>query len=377
MSPDDIQAGSLVTIQGDFFMPGADEVRITQATTQTIKAGSPYWSDFESQIKLVLPTNLEPGPANVRVVADGLVSNAFKIDVVSVDPRVNSVVNPNADYTTEKIKPGSLVAIFGDRFTPGTDKVVVTQNGNSTTLQAGSLYWYDSPNQINVVLPESLGAGEAQVKVVNASGRQSAPVTIPIVGLRPVVNAVQNPVTWTSENLQPRTLATIFGDNFTGSDTVLLTQAGSTRTIQAGSPNWYDSANQINFQIPGDLQPGEAIVRVANNRGGVSAPVTIEIVSVSPRINEIVNPNFFYLPENIKAGSLVTIFGDRFTLGDSVLVSQGGAQYTIGAGSPSWYDSYNQINFRAPAALQPGEAEVRVVNINGVQSDPKTITIVP
>lgn len=79
------------------------------------------------------------------------------------------------------MRPGTLVAIFGDRFTPGGDKVLVAQGANQYTVQAGGPFWYDSVGQINAVLPLGLQPGEAQVRVVNVNGRQSDPAPITIV----------------------------------------------------------------------------------------------------------------------------------------------------------------------------------------------------
>jgi hypothetical protein len=406
MTSEDIQAGSLVTVRGDYFRPGADEVTISQdGTTRTVRAGSFGWRDNENQIQLSLPASLRPGPATVKVVSDGREScsrhvpdecrsTGFPIDIVDVAPRINSVVNPNVPegqpWTPENILPGSLVSIFGDRFTAGADKVVVTQGSDQHTIQAGSPNWYDWTNQINAQLPDSLRAGEAQVRVVSVNGRQSAPVTITIVDARPRVTAVVNPNVplgelWTPENIQPNTLVSIFGDRFRpGEDKVVVAQGDRSFLVQAGSPAWYDSASQINLVLPGGLEAGEAQVYVRNSKG-ISDPFTIQVVDVPPRINPngVLNPAAEdpfgrWTAENMRPGTLVAIFGDRFTPGgDKVLVAQGTNQFTVQAGSPAWYDSPGQINLVLPAGLQPGEAQVRVVNVNGRQSDPASITIVP
>lgn len=277
MTPEDIQAGSLVTVRGDYFRPGTDEVTVSQnGTTHTIRSGSFGWLDNENQIQVSLPSSLQPGPATVRVVADGREScsrhvpsecrsTGFPIEIVNVDPRVTSVVNPNVPegqpWTPENILPGSMVSIFGDRFTPGGDKVVVTQGSDEYTVQSGSPNWYDWTNQINAKLPDGLRSGEAQVRVVSVNGRRSAPTTITIADTRPRLASVLNPNVpsgqpWTTESIQPNTQVSIFGDRFRpGEDKVAIIQGTREYLVQAGSPLWYDSAGQINLVLPSGLRP--------------------------------------------------------------------------------------------------------------------------
>jgi uncharacterized protein (TIGR03437 family) len=297
------------------------------------------------------------------------------------------------------------VAIFGDRFTPGGDKVVVSQAGLADqTVQAGSLHWYDWTNQINATLPTNLRPGPAEVRVVNVNGRRSAPVTITIADTRPRIVSVVNPHGgYTPENIQPNTVVTIFGDRFrAGEDKVAIIQGTRQFLVQAGSLHWYDGPSgggaspgphQINFVLPGGLQPGEAQVYVRNSLG-VSDPTTIQVVDVPPQIrpNGVLNPAAEdvlgnWTAENMRPGVLVAVFGDRFTPpADRILVTQGVNQFFVGAGSLHWYDGRSgsptspgpqQINFVLPAGLQPGPAEVRVINVNGRQSEPAPITIVP
>jgi uncharacterized protein (TIGR03437 family) len=420
MSPDDMQAGSVVTVNGDYFRPGADEVRVSQdGTTHTIRTGSFGWRDNENQIQVSLPASLRPGPATVRVFSEGREScsrvvpeecrsSGFPVNLVDVAPRVNSVLNPNVPegqpYTTENILPGSLVAIFGDRFTPGGDRVVVTQDGQDHTIQSGSLHWYDGPNQVNATLPTNLHAGPAEVRVVNVNGRRSAPSTITIADTRPRIISVVNPNGgYTPENIQPNTMVTIFGDRFrAGEDKVAIIQGTRQFLVQAGSLHWYDGPSgggaspgphQINFVLPAGLLPGEADVYVRNSQGN-SDPTTIQVVDVPPEIrpNGVLNPAAQdvlgnWTAEDMRSGVLVAVFGDRFTSGgDKVLVTQGVNQFVVQAGSLHWYDGPSgsptspgsqQINFVLPAGLQPGPAEVRVLNVNGRQSEPAPITIVP
>jgi hypothetical protein len=401
--PGGFSPGSQVEIQGKSFYPPKDEVRVTQGgTTWILKAGSFGWQDLETRIRATLPIGLQFGPAQIRVVSDGLVSAPYTIEIQSIPPRVNpgGVQNPRVapgePYTTDFITSGSLVAIFGSRFTAGADKVVVTQTGRQYTVQAGSPQWYDSPVQINATLPVELQPGPAEVRVVNATGVQSAPETITVVHPRAQIQQVVSPNVppnqeWSGDRIQAGTMVSVFGQLFRpGEDRVVLAQNGVLRTIQAGSPHWYDGipgtrwAYQINFLMPGDVQTGSAEVYVVHSRGA-SEPFPITIVDTAPRIDpgRVLNPNApdplgNWTQNNIRGGTMVAIFGDFFTPspGDAVRVTQGGNSWTVRAGSPHWYDSTVQINVSLPTGLQPGQAQVQVINSNGRASAAETIPIV-
>jgi uncharacterized protein (TIGR03437 family) len=109
------------------------------------------------------------------------------------------VLNPDApdesgNWTSESIQPGKVVAVFGDRFRPGEDKVVITQGASTYLIESGSPAWYDSARQINLLLPSGLQAGEAQVYVRHTKGT-SQPATITVRDLAPCINpnGVLNP----------------------------------------------------------------------------------------------------------------------------------------------------------------------------------------
>lgn len=89
------------------------------------------------------------------------------------------VVN-GVNYLESDIHPSTVVAIFGDYFYP-QDTVLVTQNGATYALSAGTDWWYDSYQQINANLAYlPLVPGSATIKVQAANGRVSnaRPVTI-------------------------------------------------------------------------------------------------------------------------------------------------------------------------------------------------------
>jgi hypothetical protein len=98
----------------------------------------------------------------------------------------------------------------------------------------------------------------------------------------------------------------------------------------------------------------------------------------SPVINNggVVNGTT-YSATDIYPGTTVAIFGEWFLPPDTVVVTQGPAQYTISAGTPWWYDSGGQINATLPSTLQPGAATVTVVTSAAQDSNAAPININP
>jgi hypothetical protein len=84
-----------------------------------------------------------------------------------------------------------------------------------------------------------------------------------------------------------------------------------------------------------------------------------------------------YSASDIHPGTTLAIFGKWFVPADTVIVTQNGAQYAIGAGSLYWYDSSGQINATLPAGIVAGQATVNVETSHGQLSNGVPITINP
>jgi hypothetical protein len=194
----------------------------------------------------------------------------------------------------------------------------------------------------------------------------------------PVINsnAVVNGTDWSPNDIAAGTTVTIFGSGFVAPDTVLVVQGSSQYTIKAGSLWWHDSPTQINATLPGTLALGQATVYVQSATGVLSNGQTIAIHAPTINPNAVVNGTD-WSPNDIAAGTTVTIFGSGFVAPDTVLVVQGSSQYTIRAGSLWWHDSPTQINATLPGTLLPGQATVYVRSATGVFSNGQTITIQP
>jgi hypothetical protein len=88
---------------------------------------------------LALPTLLALAATMPAHAASGPVINA------------NAVVN-GTDWSPNDIAAGTTVTIFGSGFV-SPDTVLVVQGSSQYTIKAGSLWWHDSPTQINATLP--------------------------------------------------------------------------------------------------------------------------------------------------------------------------------------------------------------------------------
>jgi hypothetical protein len=201
--------------------------------------------------------------------------------------------------------------------------------------------------------------------------------TIPAYAAVPPVINPNGVVNGSSPNaISAGSVVAIYGKGFASPDTVLVVQGGRPYSIAAGSLWWYDSPTQINAILPSTLVPGLATVYVQNAVGLLSngQTITVHVPTINP--NGVVNGTD-YSPNDITAGTTVSIFGNGFGPPDSVLVVQGLRQYTVKAGSDWWYDSPTQINATLPGLLVPGLATIYVVDVGGVRSNGRTITIQP
>jgi hypothetical protein len=286
----------------------------------------------------------------------------------------NGIVN-GTDLSPNEITVGTTVTIFGNSFGPA-DTVLVVQGTRQFTVEAGSPWWYDSPTQINATLPSTLVPGLATVYVLTSAGLRSAgqTFTMHLPTINP--NGIVNGTDLSPNEITVGTTVTIYGNSFGPADTVLVVQGTSQYTVKAGSPWWYDSPTQINASLPDTLVPGQATVYVLTSAGLRSAgqTFTMHLPTINP--NGVVNGSD-YSPNDIYAGTTVTIFGNSFGPADTVLVVQGTRQYTVKAGSPWWYDSPTQINATLPSTLVPGLATVYVLTSAGLRSNGQPIIIQP
>lgn len=115
-----------------------------------------------------------------------------------------------------------------------------------------------------------------------------APQTLPVASFEGVVNNA----TFEGGDAVPQGgIAAVFGEQFsyagpqTGTQLPLVTELGSARVFVSGvaAPLYYSSYGQINFQVPYEIPPGEALVTIMRD-GQAGNVVTIEVAERAPRL---------------------------------------------------------------------------------------------
>lgn len=94
------------------------------------------------------------------------------------------------------------------------------------------------------------------------------------------MGGIVNAVDYSPSTIRPGTVVAAFGTNYLPQDKIVIRQFPNQWVIQIGSPWWYDSHQQINATLPGNLQPGLATMTVQAANG---------LESLSPR-SFVVNP---------------------------------------------------------------------------------------
>lgn len=159
---------------------------------------------------------------------------------------------------------------------------------------------------------------------------------------------------------------------------------------------------QVNFQVPWRLTPGETVQVVVSNNGVNSAPVEVPIVRAAPGIFSQDNVNALvieaatfrvvtgaidrtrdYVLYATGLGALVDVVADGDALSGATPLRASGA-LTIGgvpavvsyAGAAPGFPGVYQVNFRAGAGTPAGSQDV-VLQVDGVSGPPRKITLVP
>jgi uncharacterized protein (TIGR03437 family) len=139
--------------------------------------------------------------------------------------------------------------------------------------------------------PAGLDAGVYQGKITIASNAANASVDVPVqlevvASGAPVVyyKGVKSNATFTPEVLAQGDLPAVFGEQFTTGDQQVAAGAPWPTTLGGATvfindqpvPLYYVSQTQINFQVPFEVSPGEAVLRVdRDGQRGNSVSVTI------------------------------------------------------------------------------------------------------
>lgn len=190
-----------ITIFGERFSAYGNTVTIEQLDDQFVlrKYVLPRsFVTFESnvQIKTRLPAGLLLNRPTIIVIADsnGRESNEYLFEVgpecLSCAPVLRSE-QPliNRDAKTVEFTPGSIISVFGARFSSSGNKIIIQQANQSFTISQGN-GWSESLTQINAKLPDALSPGQAMVYVIDASGRESRASTFTINRVTPSTRSI-------------------------------------------------------------------------------------------------------------------------------------------------------------------------------------------
>jgi uncharacterized protein (TIGR03437 family) len=212
---------------------------------------------------VVDPSALTPGnyQATININAGSIAGSQTVPVSLTVTPAASvpaatiSAITDAADFRSAPVVPGSLATVWGTNFSGSN--VTVTFNA----LVANLLY--TGAQQINLEVPPALtGQSSAQV-IVSVNGSPSAPFTAQLTAVAPALftPGVLNQNNTVNSPGSPAPLGTvlqIFGTGIPTSGagvTVTLQNRSGLIPLYAGIAPDLPGMEQVNVQIPADLQP--------------------------------------------------------------------------------------------------------------------------
>jgi hypothetical protein len=174
----------------------------------------------------------------------------------------------------------SIIKLSGFRLYPfqyGKVKAFVIQNGVDIPARTGGGQSVtnnenNGPQKLEVILPEEIVPGEAQI-VIEFDGRRSVPATITITEWKPPVIKRVNPMRGA-----PGTVVGIECDGFHVNDEVEVTDAEGRRVNVGGGGSSVGTA----FGVPKDSPEGVLTIRIGNSKygnGQYTEPVTFTVTN--------------------------------------------------------------------------------------------------
>jgi len=287
----------------------------------------------------------------VRIAAQEKTSDSLKTE--RVDPKTSGPLVEAWEPKTGSI--GSTLHLKGYRLHPGVSnraKAFFIQNGVELPARArgGSSVVNDEqngPHTLEVVVPEEVALGQAQV-VVEVNGLRSTPATVTITKWQlPVIKRV-NPTRGA-----PGTLVHIECDDLHVDDELEITDA-------EGKPfrfNGGGSSSGTAFGIPEDAPEGVITVRIGNSKHGngqytegftftiINEPLPIELVSSWMKS---VAPGQWL---DLQASNRDPLKSSERT---DVAFKQAGRTIIVAAPKPF------KTHVEVPSALSPGDVELQV-----------------
>ncbi len=230
----------------------------------------------------VLPANLTPGTYTATVTVDAGPEGGAKTIAVTlvvtaapptppsnptptpvIAPTITAAVNA-ATFAAGPLVPGSLATLTGTNLAGNT--VTVTFDGIAAQIL------YDSPAQINLLVPASLAPKTSTQLVVTNGGNSSAPQTISLAPFSPGIfqNGILNQdssVNSASNPAVPGSVIQIFATGLSGTGVITATIAGQsiTQPYYAGPAPSLPGVQQVNLIVPALPLPsnGESTISVS------------------------------------------------------------------------------------------------------------------
>jgi uncharacterized protein (TIGR03437 family) len=378
-----VQIGGSVPDKLEFFVaPGgsASSAFITASTVTTSTTGGPWLSialDGSGSFKFNVPyrvtatalSGMGVGDSNGTVTLSGSsLASDNKTFPVIMHITTQPILQTNAGTVQFRAVQGST--------TKQTIPVPVTNSGQGTlsisgvTAMAATGTWLSAAPVNNgaaigiTVDPTGLSPNAYPGTVTVASNAANASVTIPVqlvvaaqsAPVSFVGGAVNNGTFASGEPLAQGDIAAVFGDQFTlgdpqlASNTPLPKDLAGTQVFvnDQQAPLYFSSAGQIDFEVPFEVMPGPATVRV-DRSGQRGNSIFVNIVASAPRF--ILFNGGPYAIMQTPDGVLTGIPTHPVKAGDVIVI------YTIGLGPTT-----TAVQTGAPAPGAPSLA-----NVNGVK----------
>ena len=307
-------------------------------------------------------------------------------------PGVLDATDNTANY---RLNPDSILSIYAQgccqaassQFSSRNNQVALEQGVRQYLLPADNPMWfYESPTQINVSLPLGRRPGEALLYVTDQNGVESNAAYLVLQCVTcPKVNKLVDSDLRVDE-YYPSTNIAVFGERFSAlGNTVTIEQLDDQfvlrKYVLPRSFITAESSTQINTRLPaGLLLQRPAILVITDSNGRESNEylfnVAPECVSCAPVLRaEQTILSRDAKTEEFTPGSVVSIFGTRFSLGgNKVVMQQAHQSFTLSQGN-GWSEAPTQINVLLPEVLSPGRALVYIIDGQGRESRATVITI--
>ena len=239
-----------------------------------------------------------------------------------------------------------------------------TGQGWLTLDQAGALSNHDTlridanPGQL------SSGVYQATLTVdAGSAGKKTIPITFNVGPPQVQVSSVINAATFQSGPLVAGSLGTIKGSNLAGK-TVTVAFDGVPGTVI------YDSATQINFQIPATIIAKTSTQMTVTVDGNASQPFTVQLAPVAPGIfgtlNQDNSVNSAAAPA--KGGTIIQIFATGLTSSVSgavtVKIHDQDNLTPLYAGNAPGISGVQQVNVTVPNGLPAIQSTVLVCAVS-------------